>query len=207
MKVAEAREMLRRELLERGLQTVRHPYSPKKWCRNLTDATPCFSPDVCRIRGRVYILGGIGVYVTEFEKLWHQLVKRYCPNDRWDNCDLLGCDLWSLKTFWNAPPIMSDTEEAILREKQWIDSILAAMDGLPNSLSTLLSDLKQGRVGIYSADMFGGNFIRRRAFLRWLRENSFEAPEIDVEWPPSLLSTPLQPILERLDDERPLAGL
>mgnify|MGYP003671854639 CR=1 FL=1 len=200
MKVAEAREMLRRELTERGLQRIRHPYSPKMWCRSLTEVTPSFSPDVCRRGGGVYILGGIGVYVTEFERLWARLVKTYCPNDRWDNSDLFGSDLWDLGAFRNAPPVMSDSEAAVQREQQWIDKILFAMDGLPSRLPTLLLDLKRGRVGLYPLRSFGGNFIRRRVFLRWLAERGYDLPEIDIARPRALISTPLEPILRKLEE-------
>lgn len=207
MNVVEARKLVRRRLTERGLKTIRRPLSPKLWCRTVEEVTPYYSPAVYRVGRWVHLCGSIGIYITEFELLWHQLWRRYCPEDRWDDSSLFSISVDNIKQFRSPPAILADSKESIIREEQWLDAVLMAVDEMPKSLSSVIGQLKKNRLGRYPANCIDGHFVRRRVFVRWLQENSYDIPEIEVRQPVWLISTILEPILRRLEDDKPLSEL
>ena len=154
-----------------------------------------------RIDNCVRIHGGIEIHVTEFEKLWASLLRRYCPEFEWDNASLMGAWVTKFKQLGYPPPFTSDSAEELLRQIQWIDEILCVMDDLPGNLTALIADMKIGRVGPYPLDLFNFDPLRWQVFTRWLKEKSLDVPELSLPRLRNVGSSPTDPLRKWLDDQ------
>lgn len=174
MKVSMARSTVHEILEKEGFRRVLEPGSSEIWGKLGTDVIPFFAPDIIRKGRNIEVLGGVGVYLTNFESSWVERLNKHYPKKKFVYSSLLGSYLTNFKKFMAPPAFYQDPTSAEMLEKQWIRDIIHFLNDFPNDMDALLTGLGNGVVGSHPARLFLGHRVKWLAFLRWLEENSFK---------------------------------
>jgi hypothetical protein len=144
------------------------------WVSSAGECAPFFEPDIKSRRGGIQVLGGIGLYITDFESSWKRLLDSSGFPKRFADTTLIGCYITNIPGLQRPPVFPSEFDDEDLDQAclEWIDKISRVLIGLPKNLKEVENCIEKGEFSEIDIMRFIGHPVKWNYFAKWSSENN-----------------------------------